>query len=73
MRKKIFFINGDPIDMKNSEKDLYTILKIFSKNEIIEDSLAVAVNNELVIKSVWKDIIIKEGDRIEIVRPFFGG
>ena len=73
MRKKIFFINGDPFAIKNSEKDLYTILKVFSKNEKIEDSLAVAVNNELVIKSFWRNKIIKEGDRIEIVRPFFGG
>ena len=59
--------------MKILKRSLYNFKDIFKKNEIIEDSLAVAVNNELVIKSIWKDIIIKEGDRIEIVRPFFGG
>ena len=36
-------------------------------------SIAVAVNNELVQKSKWKSKIIKEGDVIEIVQPFFGG
>jgi thiamine biosynthesis protein ThiS len=73
MSKKKCFVNGASFTIKNcciQLEDLITTTVGKEKNQL---SLAVAVNNELVQKSKWKSKVIKEGDVIEIVQPFFGG
>ncbi len=73
MSKKKCFVNGASFTIKNCGiqlEDLITTAIGKNKNQL---SLAVAVNNELVQKSNWKNMVIKEGDVIEIVHPFFGG
>ena len=72
MSKKNCFVNGAPFTLKNCSIHLEDLIKVAIGGGN-QSSLAVAVNNQLVQKSKWKKKIIKEGDIIEIVQPFFGG
>ena len=47
------------------------LVKKFVKDKKVK--VAVAVNNQLIVKSEWKKKKIFNGDIIEIVQPFFGG
>jgi|YNPMSStandDraft_2_1061718.scaffolds.fasta_scaffold05149_4 sulfur carrier protein len=38
-----------------------------------QKGIAVALNDEVVMKSQWGKIIVQEGDRLEIVRATQGG
>ena len=62
----------DDVLFFNDRKHLEDLIKVVVGDRN-QPSLAVAVNNQLVQKSKWKKKIIKEGDIIEIVYPFFGG
>tara|TARA_B100000963_G_C22366186_1_gene553818 strand:- start:176 stop:397 length:222 start_codon:yes stop_codon:yes gene_type:complete len=73
MRKNKCFVNGASVTIKNCGIQLEDLIKSTVGKSIPKLSLAVAVNNELVQKSEWKSKIIREGDVIEIVQPFFGG
>ena len=73
MSKKNCFVNGAPFKIKNCSIHLEDLIRITVGEEKNNLSLAVAVNNQLVQKSMWKKKVIKEGDKIEIVQPFFGG
>ena len=73
MSKKNCFVNGVPFTIKNCSIRLEDLIKIAVGAKRNKLSLAVAVNNQLVQKSMWKKKVIKEGDIIEIVQPFFGG
>jgi thiamine biosynthesis protein ThiS len=73
MSKKNCFVNGAPFTIKNCSIHLEDLIKIAVGKKRNKLSLAVAVNNQLVQKSKWKKKVIKEGDMIEIVQPFFGG
>ena len=73
MSKKKCFVNGAPFTIKNCSIHLEDLIKIAVGTKRNKLSLAVAVNNQLVQKSKWKKKVIKEGDVIEIVQPFFGG
>ena len=73
MSKKNCFVNGAPFAIKNCSIHLEDLIKIAVGTKKNKLALAVAVNNQLVQKSKWKKKVIKEGDIIEIVQPFFGG
>ena len=73
MSKKNCLVNGAPFAIKNCGIHLEDLIKIAVGEKKNKLSLAVAVNNQLVQKSKWKKKVIKEGDKIEIVQPFFGG
>ena len=73
MNKKNCFVNGAPFTIKNCSIRLEDLIKITVGAKRNKLSLAVAVNNQLVQKSNWEKKVIKEGDIIEIVQPFFGG
>ena len=72
MSKKNCLVNGAPFTLKNCSIHLEDLIKVVVGDRN-QPSLAVAVNNQLVQKSKWKKKVIKEGDKIEIVQPFFGG
>ena len=72
MSKKNCLVNGAPFTLKNCSIHLEELIKV-TVGEKKQPSVAVAVNNQLVQKSKWKKKVIKEGDIIEIVQPFFGG
>ena len=73
MRKRKCFINGVSFTIKSCGVQLEDLINTTVGKKKNQLSLAVAVNNELVQKSKWKNKVIKEGDIIEIVHPFFGG
>ena len=73
MSKKKCFVNGASFAIKSCGIQLEDLIITTVGKKKTQLSLAVAVNNELVQKSKWKSKVIKEGDIIEIVHPFFGG
>ena len=65
------FVNGKEVTAKEGET-LQTLLKSFS---IMDDDsgAAVAVNEEVIPKTNWNTYILKNENRIEIVRAVQGG
>ena len=66
-------VNGTKFKIEKEINNLYTLLLRFLKVKKLNHSVAVAVNEKLVQKSEWKKKNVKNGDRVEIVQPFFGG
>ncbi len=62
-------VNGKAVALKerSSVKDLIHVLSI-SNNRI-----AVAVNNKVVPKEKWASTVLKQGDKVLIVKPIQGG
>ena len=66
----IIFINGDKTKL-NKNTNLEKFLKKNFSN--LSSSYAVALNNEFVPRSSYQDIIINDGDKIEVVSAQPGG
>ena len=66
----IIFINGDKTKL-NKNTSLEKFLKKNFSN--LSSSYAVALNNEFVPRSSYQDIIINDGDKIEVVSAKPGG
>jgi|TARA_B110000438_G_C15280115_1_gene422278 sulfur carrier protein len=66
----IIFINGDKTKL-NKNTSLEKFLKKNFSN--LSSSYAVALNNEFVPRSSYQDIIINDGDKIEVVSAQPGG
>ena len=73
MIKNYCLINGKSFKISGSENYLDKIIIEFLGKMKIKNSIAVAVNDELILRSDWDRKIIVKGDKIEIVNPFFGG
>ena len=68
MKKKLI-ING-----KNTFVFSETLTKVLSELDIVKtQTLAIAVNEEVIQKINWGKYKIKSGDTIEIVEPLKGG
>ena len=66
----IIFINGDKTKL-NKDTSLEKFLKKNFSN--LSSSYAVALNNEFIPRSSYQDIIINDGDKIEVVSAQPGG
>ena len=66
----IIFINGDKTKL-NKTTSLEKFLKKNFSN--LSSYYAVALNNEFVPRSSYQDIIINDGDKIEVVSAQPGG
>lgn len=62
-------INGQP---KNFEAPL-NLFDVLEQEDVVEMMIAVARNNEIVPKDQWSNIMIVDGDILEIVAPMQGG
>lgn len=64
------YVNGKQV---KTIKD--TNLKDLLKNIFLgkPGAYAIAINNQFIPKSIYEDIVIKEGDQIEILTPHPGG
>lgn len=60
-------VNGKKRDIKSS-----TILELLNELNLSNKVMAVAINMEVIKKDEWKDFLIKESDKIELVQ-FVGG
>jgi len=61
-------INGEKKDIKEN----ITIYQLLTELNILDKVMAVAVNMEIVKKDNWKNYIIKENDKLELLQ-FVGG
>jgi thiamine biosynthesis protein ThiS len=50
-----------------------TVEALLGELGVRRDYLAVAVNRDVVAKSTYAATVLREGDRVEIVRPMGGG
>ena len=73
MNKIFCTINGKKFEITEKKNYLDKLLSCFFDSDNSKLSVAVAVNEKLIQKSEWKKKVIEEGDRVEIVQPFFGG
>jgi sulfur carrier protein len=61
-------INGHEKEIKNNT----TIKELLENLQILDKTMAVAVNMKIVKKDEWNNYILKEGDKIEALN-FVGG
>tara|TARA_B100000282_G_scaffold270365_1_gene224366 strand:- start:19 stop:234 length:216 start_codon:yes stop_codon:yes gene_type:complete len=71
MSKNTCIVNGNEFQIEKTEFHLEDLVKKILKDKKIR--VAIAVNSRLVMKSDWKKKKILNGDKIEIVQPYFGG
>jgi sulfur carrier protein len=64
-------INGKKEQLENVEK----LAELLRKLKISEEGkgFAVAVNEEVIFKNAWQNTMLKDADRIEIIRATQGG
>jgi sulfur carrier protein len=64
-------INGKIERVEKIEK-LYDLLSHLKISEEVK-GYAIAVNEEVIFRSAWQDTLLKDSDRIEIIRATQGG
>ena len=67
----VVLINGEAIEI-NTEGELY-LEELLKKLYILKDRIAIALNGHIIPKTKFNEIIVKQGDRIEIVQLMAGG
>lgn len=60
-------LNGEPAELKGS-----TIADLIAQTAP-QKPFAVAVNTEFVAKGAYADTVLKENDKVDVVRPVVGG
>lgn len=63
-------VNGNTIPLQELEKP--TIEELLKKFNIKNSMIAIEINGKIISKSEWNREILKENDKIEIIR-FVGG
>lgn len=62
-------VNGKPMDLPEG----LTIEDLLVRLEIPRQFTAVALNREITPKATYAAAVLREGDKVEIVRPMGGG
>ena len=62
-------VNGEPMELPEG----LTVDGLLEQLKVRREYTAVALNREVWPKSRYADTVLKEGDRLEIVRPMGGG
>jgi sulfur carrier protein len=62
-------VNGGPMEVA----DGLSVAALLTQLGIAREYTAVAVNREVTPRSRHADTVLREGDRVEIVRPMGGG
>ena len=62
-------VNGQPIDVA----DALTVEGLLERLAVKRQYTAVAVNRDVTPKSQYGTLVLRDGDKIEIVRPMGGG
>lgn len=60
--------NGELLDIDAE----YTVAQ-FVEGQQVQGRFVIVINDELLPKSRWQDVVIHDGDRIDIVSPISGG
>jgi sulfur carrier protein len=61
-------LNGELLDIHHEQ----TVLEFIDKQDF-NGRFVIVINDEMVAKSCWQDVVIQAGDRIDIVSPISGG
>lgn len=61
-------LNGRKADLPEG----ITVMELLAQRKLDPDTVIIEYNGELVKKDTWSDIVLKENDRLEILR-FVGG
>lgn len=61
-------LNGEPLDINYEQ----TISEFVDKQNF-NGRFVIVINDEMVAKSRWQDVVIQGGERIDIVSPISGG
>jgi sulfur carrier protein len=62
-------VNGEPMELPEG----LTIEGLLDQLKVRREYTAVALNREVWPKSRYAETVLKDGDRVEIVRPMGGG
>lgn len=62
-------VNGQPMDVT----DALTVDGLLERLAVKREYTAVAVNRDVTPKGQYATLVLREGDKIEIVRPMGGG
>ena len=65
---KITF-NNKPIELETG----VSLQEFVERNDMVSTNIAIAVNNSVVLKEKWGDTTINDGDRILIIKAYYGG
>lgn len=64
-----FYLNGE----KKLLQENLTLLQLVSELNFVKNTFAVAINNELISRAQYSEIIIQKNDIVEIVTAMQGG
>jgi sulfur carrier protein len=62
-------VNGKPMELR----DGLTIEELLEQLAVKRQFTAVALNREVALKAAYAITVLREGDKVEIVRPMGGG
>jgi sulfur carrier protein len=62
-------VNGQPIETR----DGLTVEDLLRELGVRREFTAVALNREVTARSAYETTVLRDGDRVEIVRPMAGG
>mgnify|MGYP000044107898 FL=1 len=67
-------VNGEDVSLDH-EGEQVALLKVLETLHVDQSTrgVAVAVNDEVVPKSVWSDTMLAQQDRVEVIRATQGG
>lgn len=67
------YINGQPIRITHDQATILHALQQFLTNEQLKQTFAAALNGEFVSKTSYQDIVLNNGDSIDVLFPIQGG
>lgn len=62
-------VNGTPMDIREG----LSVEALLAQLGVVREYTAVAVNREVTPKAGYASTVLRDGDRVEIVRPMGGG
>jgi sulfur carrier protein len=62
-------LNGSP----HLVKDRQNVHELVDELNLAQQALAVAINREIVPRSMWSQRVLQPYDRVDLVRPIGGG
>ncbi|MCW2538696.1 MAG: sulfur carrier protein ThiS [Frankiales bacterium] len=64
-----FIVNGHPQESGSRTSVAELVLQVSDR----QSGIAVALNGEVVPRSTWSDVVLADGDRVDVVTAVQGG
>ncbi|MEJ2718212.1 MAG: sulfur carrier protein ThiS [Deltaproteobacteria bacterium] len=65
-----FILNGFPEEMKGCR---LTVQELLDRTQEDDPAVIVEINGRFIYRKDFSDVVIQDGDRVELVHPSFGG